>query len=134
MTQQRRTINGLLEKFKGNAGRKFLQEQVRKVKEHEASCIINGGIRRQLEYLLNRLHQQQLERLCHNFLSEQKALKELATKLQSRRRLADLVRCLYHQKACEADSLAMNAVTEQLKYLLRIVGSVPRLEELLRQM
>lgn len=134
MSHQRRTVHELLQKFKGSAGQKFLNEQVRLRKEHEAKSINNAGPRRQLEYLLEKLHAQKLESLCASFQREQQLLKELAERLQNRRRLANLVRCLYHQKACEAEKLAMNTVTEQLKYLLRLTGSISRLEAVLNQM
>ncbi len=122
----------MLQKLKASPSRS-LHEAVRREKTKEADEIIHAGLKAQLSYLVNRLGIAQADSALAQAEVDKKELSKLAAEFSKSGMLLDILQLVSHYKQTEADSLSVEGLETQLKYLLQQLGGRYQLRHCLKE-
>ena len=132
MNVKQRQFNEALHKLK-NRPKRLLYEAVRKEKAKEADTINHAGSKAQLTYLSDRLGLPGALKLIEQAEADQKELHDLAYEFGQKGMLVDVLQLVAFYKQAEADSVSVEGVELQLKYLLNQLGGRDRLTQCLKE-
>lgn len=108
-----------------------MADLVRQEKEVEAARVNKSGLKRQLEFLVQTMGQAELEKRLAAATAARLEVKQAAAAVHAKSKLGDLVGLVYLHKQMEGDSLAVEGVEAQIRFLLSKLGGKDRLGQVL---